>query len=263
MKKILVTGASGGMGKAICELLSEKGYEVYGLDCKENENANGINFIVCDVTDASSVELAFDKVKASAGKLDAIIHTAGIYDLDSLIEMPEERFVRIMDINLFGVYRINKLFVPLLSEGGRIIITTSELAPLDPLPFTGIYALSKSALEKYAYSLRMEVNLLGLHVSLIRPGAVKTSLLGDSISALDRFCNNTRLYRCNANRFKKIVESVETKNIDPDAIANIALKALEARRPRYVYNINRNFLLKLLNILPEHMQVFIIKKILK
>ncbi len=259
MKKVLVTGACGGMGRAICELLIQSGYEVYGLDRRKNADIKGLDFTECDVTDMVSVKAAFDKISAASGGLDALIHTAGIYDLDSLVEMDEERFTRIMDINLFGVYRINKTFVPLLADGGRIIITTSELAPIDPLPFTGIYAVSKAALEKYAYSLRMELNLVGISVSVIRPGAVKTSLLGDSTAALERFCSSTKMYRCNADKFRKIVDSVETKNVPPAKIARLAKKALEARRPRYVYNINRNILLRLLNALPQHIQVSVIK----
>lgn len=263
MKNVLVTGSGGGMGKAICKLLIQSGYNVYGLDYKENNDIDGLHFILCDVTDTDSVEAAFKKVRSNTQRLDAIVHTAGIYDLDSLLEIEEARFRRIFDINLFGVYRINKTFAPLLGQGGRIIITTSELAPLAPLPFTGIYAISKSALEKYAYSLRMEVNLLGISVSVIRPGAVNTGLLNDSTQALDRFCSRTWTYQCNAEKFRQIVDSVESKSVSPDTIARITYKALNSRRPKFVYNINRNILLKLLNILPERMQVLIIEKILK
>lgn len=263
MKNILVTGSCGGMGKAICSLFIQKEYNVYGLDYKEHCQIENLNFIECDVTNTTSIESAYKKIKSSVIKLDAIIHTAGIYDLDSLLEMDEERFLRIFNINLFGVYRINKIFTPLLNNGGRIIITTSELAPLDPLPFTGIYAITKAALEKYAYSLRMEVNLLDISVSVIRPGAVKTGLLGDSTTALDRFCANTQMYQCNAEKFKHIVDSVESRNVSPEKIAKIALKAVESRRPKFVYNINRNVLLKLLNILPDTIQVAIIKRVLK
>ena len=278
MKNVIVTGASGGMGNSICKLLAEKGYQVFGLDLKEPDKAIWPNadtkeppsnhlgaqhYIPCDITDSASITAAFEQIKTQVTSLDAIIHTAGIYDLDSLIEMDEERFLRIFNINLFGVYRINKTFLPLLQKGGRIIITTSELAPLDPLPFTGIYAVTKGALEKYAYSLRMELNLLGIHVSIIRPGAVKTSLLGDSTRALDKFVDNTALYPCNAANFRKVVDSVEARNIAPKKIARLALKALTVRRPKFVYNINRNILLKLLNILPDRLQVWIIKEILR
>ena len=183
--------------------------------------------------------------------------------LDSLVEMSEERMLSAYDVNLFGVMRINRIFLPLLGEGSRIIITTSELAPLDPLPFTGIYALTKSALDKYAYSLRMELQLLGIHVSVLRPGAVDTGMLGASTRELDGFIQRTELYSCNADRFKRIVDSVEARRIPAERIARVAKKLLEARRPRQTVSINRNPLLLLLNILPDRLATYIIKVILK
>ena len=153
--------------------------------------------------------------------------------------------------------------MPLLTKKSRIVITTSELAPLDPLPFTGIYGITKTALEKYAFSLRMETNLLDIPVSIIRPGAVDTGLIGVSTTALDKFVKNTKLYKCNATRFKGIVDSVESRKITPDKIALKVLSALEDKVPKYVYKINRNPLLLLLNILPQRLQVFAIGLILK
>lgn len=255
---VLVTGAAGGMGKAICGRLRDAGYTVYGIDRKAEDG-----IFHCDVTNESSVLNAFAKISAETDRLDAIIHTAGIYDLDSLLEMDETRFSRILEVNLAGVYRVNKAFFPLLTAGSRIVITTSELAPLDPLPFTGVYAMTKAALEKYAFSLRMELRLLGISVSVLRPGAVQTDLLGDSTAALDRFCTKTKLYRCNAARFKQIVDSVEAKNVSPERVADLAFRALTAKRPKYVYNLNRNPLLRLLSLLPDRLQVAIIRKILQ
>ncbi len=263
MKNILVTGATGGMGTAICKSLISKGYRVYGLDYREAEVIEGLEFFNCDVTDMSSIEKVFASVKEETDHLDAIVHTAGIYNLDSLIEMPEESFERIFNINLFGVYRINKAFAPMLSKGSRIVITTSELAPLDPLPFTGIYGITKTALEKYAFSLRMETNLLGIPVSVIRPGAVKTGLIDISTQALERFVDSTNLYKCNATKFRKIVDSVEARNVAPERIAEKVLSAIEDKSPKYIYNINRNPLLRILNALPDKLQVNIIGSILK
>lgn len=263
MKKVLVTGATGGMGAAICKLLIKKGYKVYGIDYRECQEIDGLEFYACDVTDTDAIEDVFEKIKDDTKSLDAIVHTAGVYDLDSLVEMDEKRFKRIFDINLFGVYRINKEFMPLLSRGSRIIITSSELAPLDPLPFTGIYGITKAALEKYAFSLRMETNLLGIPVSIIRPGAVKTGLLNISTDALDRFVENTKLYKCNASRFKGIVDSVESKNVPAEVIGETVLKALTDKVPQFVYNVNRNPLLRILNALPQRVQVAVIGLILK
>lgn len=263
MKKVLVTGATGGMGAAICKLLIKKGYKVYGIDYRECQKIDGLEFYACDVTDTDAIEDVFEKIKDDTKSLDAIVHTAGVYDLDSLVEMDEKRFKRIFDINVFGVYRINKAFMPLLSKGSRIIITSSELAPLDPLPFTGIYGITKTTLEKYAFSLRMETNLLEIPVSIIRPGAVNTGLLNVSTDALDKFVENTKLYKCNATRFKGIVDSVESKHVPAEVIGEIVLKALTDKTPKYIYNVNRNPLLRLLNALPQKMQVFAIGLILK
>ena len=262
MKHIVVTGSGGGMGRAVCRLLLGRGYRVYGLD-RRQEPLEGLVPVTCDVTDAAAVAEAAARVGEHTGRLDGIVHTAGIYDLDSLLEMEEERFCRVFEVNLFGVYRVNRAFAPMLERGGRIVIVTSELAPLDPLPFTGVYAVSKTALEGYAASLSMETDLLGIRVSVIRPGAVDTGLLGDSTRALDRFCEETALYTCNADRFRRVVNSVETRNVPPEAVAKKVLRALEQPRPRLVYNLNRNPLLRLLNVLPRRWQMAAIKLILR
>jgi NAD(P)-dependent dehydrogenase (short-subunit alcohol dehydrogenase family) len=183
--------------------------------------------------------------------------------LDSLIEMDSTDFVRMFAVNVQGAFLVNKTFMPMLGTGSRILITTSELAPLDPLPFTGIYAVTKAALDKYAYSLRMELQLIGISVSVLRAGAVDTGMLGVSVNALDRFCQKTQLYACNAKRFRTIVNGVEARCIPTEALAGKVLRILRARKPAFAYSINRNPLLLLLNVLPKRLQLFAIRMILK
>ena len=263
MKTILITGAAGGMGRASVSLFQKSGWRVFALDRVAIEQQENITPIVADLTDEKSVQRAVVSVAQMTDKLDAIIHFAGVYMLDSLVEMPTEAYDRIFDINVRGVYLVNKYFLPFLKEGSRILITTSELAPLDPLPFTGIYAITKAALDKYAYSLKMELQLLGIDVSVLRAGAVETGMLGTSTTALDRFCENTKLYSCNAKRFKGIVESVEARSVVPAKIAEKCAHILKKRSPKFAYSINRNPLLLLLNVLPKRLQLWIIKQILR
>jgi NAD(P)-dependent dehydrogenase (short-subunit alcohol dehydrogenase family) len=263
MKSILITGAYGGMGKRAVDLFAGQGYTVFALDKRIGEAQENVIPVQADVTDIESVKTAFQQVQLHTSELFAIVHFAGVYMLDSLIEMDEEAFDRIFKINVYGAYYINKTFMPLLKNGSKILITTSELAPLDPLPFTGIYAVTKSALDKYAYSLRMELQLLGISVSVLRAGAVTTGMLGASTSALDVFCEKTKTYQCNAKRFKQIVNSVESKSIPPEKIARKAHTILQKKNPKFVYAINRNKLLLLLNALPKRLQCFAIKKVLK
>lgn len=251
------------MGRAALQALRAQGFRVFALDRSVGEPQENIIPIAADITREDDVNAAMETVRSFTDSLCAIVHFAGIYMLDSLVEMDAESFHRIFDVNLYGVFLINKAFLPLLKKGSRILITTSELAPLDPLPFTGIYAVTKGALDKYAYSLRMELQLLGISVSVLRAGAVDTGMLGVSTDALAIFCKKTKRYSCNADRFKRIVEGVETRKIPPEKIARKMRKILSKKRPAFAYSINRNPLLLLLNALPKRLQLFIIKLVLK
>lgn len=263
MKYVLITGAYGGMGRKTVDLFKDKGFTVFALDRKVGEKEDGVIPLEVDVTDENSIIAAYEKVKNVTDNLFAIIHFAGVYLLDSLVEIDSERYKKAFEINVFGAFTVNKIFRPLLVKDSRIVITTSELAPLKPLPFTGIYAVTKSALDKYAYSLKMELQLSDIYVSVLRAGAVDTGMIGASTAALDDFCTNTKLYTCNSKRFKKIVDSVESKKIPPQKIANKVYKIISKKKPRFGYKINRNPLLLLLNVLPESWQFKIIKKVLK
>ena len=263
MKYVVVTGAYGGMGRATVKKFVNMGFTVFALDIKVDEAENNVIPIETDLTDINSIKNAFNIVKSVVDNLYAIVHFAGVYMLNSLVEISDEDIERIFRINFFGAFYVNKVFLPLLKGGSKIIMTTSELAPLDPLPFTGIYAITKSTLDKYAYSLRMELQLLKISVSVIRAGAVSTGLLKVSTDALDEFCENTTNYKCNARRFKKIVNGVEAKSVSTDKIAKKVLKILNKKKPKFNYNVNRNKLLLLLNSLPKRMQFWIIRLILR
>ena len=260
---ILITGAYGGMGRATVNAFLEKGFFVFALDKTVGEEEKDVLPIEADITNEESVKRAFERVKEKTNELFAIIHFAGIYMLDSLVETESDELEKIFKINLGGAYLINKTFLPLLKQGSRVLITTSELAPLDPLPFTGIYAVTKGALDKYAYSLAMELQLMGIRVSVLRAGAVSTSMLGVSTDSLDKFCEKTKLYSCNAKRFKNIVSRVEARSITTEKLAKKVVKIVGKRSPRFAYSINRNPLLLLLNLMPKRIQLFAIKQVLK
>ena len=109
----------------------------------------------------------------------------------------------------------------------------------------------------------MELQLIDIKVSVLRAGAVSTGMLGVSTDALDRFCEKTTLYTCNAERFKNIVNRVEARSVDPSKIAKKVTSILNSRNPRFAYSINRNPLLLLLNVLPKRLQFWVIKQVLK
>lgn len=261
MKKIIVTGAAGGIGLSVTKLLSSSGYLVFALDIKEIPKMDNVISFVCDLTRQDYLEFVHDKIK-EYGNIDAIIHLGGTYYMDSLIEIEEEKLKKIFDINFFSVYLVNKIMLDLLNKKGRIVITSSEVAPLDPLPFNGIYSLTKNTLENYALSLRQELNLLDIDVVIMRPGAVNTGLIDESIENVKRISRETTLYKDNAPLFEEIVRRNESKTIEPIKIAKLYKKIIEVKKPKLLYTINLNCKLILLSMLPKRIQLKIIKKMI-
>ena len=263
MKYALVTGAAGGMGKATVAALLRENYFVFALDKAMPEEKDGVMPLAVDITDGEALKTALSVIRAKTDRIDALVHLAGVYMLDSLIEMEESALRALFNVNFFGCFLVNKTFASLLGRGSRVLIVTSELAPLSPLPFTGCYAVSKAALDKYAYSLRMEWQLLGVSVSVLRAGAVNTGMLPASTKALSRFTEKTALYSLNARRFARVVDSVEARHVSPEKLAKRLLKILKKRRVKFAYAINRNPLLLLLEALPSSLRFFIIRRILQ
>ncbi len=264
MKNVLVTGGARGLGRAVTEYFAAKGVRVFSCDILDFDyEGENIVPLKIDVRDSESVRQVYETVSKETDRLDAVIHFAGIYRMDSYMEMEEEDFKKIMDINLFGVYRINRQFLPLLRDGGRVIIATSELAPLDPLPFNGIYSLSKTSLDCYAQSLRIELSLLDIPVIVIRPGAFATDMIGASDISMRALCEKTQLYKANSQKFKGIMDKVTVKALPPVRLAKLTWKAFSRKHPKYVYSKNASFLLKLYSAMPTRIQVWAIKTLIK
>lgn len=160
MKSIIITGAYGGMGRATVKKLMQKGYRIFALDVKTEESKDeNLIPISVDITSEESLLKAKETILSYTDTIHAIIHYAGLYMLDSLIEIESSAFQKIVSVNFIGPYLVNKIFYSLLRKNSRIIIVTSELATIKPLPFTGLYAVTKTALDRYAYSLLMETQL--------------------------------------------------------------------------------------------------------
>ena len=107
------------MGKSTVELLRKQGYTIFAMDIKTDMPAEGIIPLQADIRDPESIKAAFDKVKETTDELYAIIHFAGVYMLDSLVEMNESDFKKIFEINLFGAFNVNKIFLLYLKREAK------------------------------------------------------------------------------------------------------------------------------------------------
>lgn len=259
---ILITGASNGIGNGVCNYLTTKGIKCIIIDVCDT-NIEDATFFKCDITNINELENIKNKLKEDNIELDAIINIAGIFMIDSFIEGDIEQIKRIFDVNLFGTININKCFYDLLKSNGRIVITSSEVAPLDPLPFNGIYNVTKTAIDAYAQALRQELNLLGIKVITVRPGAFSTNLSNSSLIKTKELMNKTIMYEKQSKKFYTLVKKFMGKPAHVNKITKVYYKAVTKKHPKIIYKKHINWLLKLLSFLPLRLQCFIIKLLLK
>lgn len=264
-KSILITGAAGGLGTAACLAFLNAGYTVFSLDLsKSSLNHEALVSIPCDLTREEDVCLALNDVRAKTNRLDCILHLAGIYHMDAFSEMQGEIWQKIIEVNLLSAARVNRLFLPLvLQANGRILITTSELAGKNPLPFNGVYSASKTALKAYCDALRPELYLLGIPVIEIRPGAFRTTLLDGANRSMEQMCENSRYFSHSGKIFRRVMDTQMNTAKDPEKLARLLVRAASARRPRLCYRQNNNLLLLLYEILPKRLGCFCLKLLLK
>ena len=262
MQYVLITGASSGIGKSLKDIFLQNNYHVIALDIKEIDPQDNLDSFICDITNKESLQNVKNTLDKQNIKLDYIINVAGIHMMASLVESPLEQMLRLININLNGTMSVNRIFHSLLKEKGRIIIITSEVASFDPMPFNGLYNVSKTALDTYAQALRQELNLLNQKVITFRPGAVKTPLCDSSLTGTQNLVDSTILYKKQAGKFLKLVTMFMGKPLSPTKMAKFIYKKSIKRHPKLIYKKHQNIGLVLLSILPKRWQCAIIKGIL-
>ena len=267
MKKVVITGAAGGLGKAAAKFMVRQGWKVYALDIDieglERLDEPQIIPVQVDVTEPASVDHAVAEVSSDTDALQGIVNLAGTLILGSLIETEAASLQRILEINLLGMYRINRAFFEMISRGqGRIINVSSETGVLSPAPFSGFYYISKHAVEVYNDVLRRELAILGIPVVKIRPGAFRTRMTAGAESLLKNAMNSSVYFKNPIEKGLSMAESETGHAKDPALLAKQIYRALTDPRPRLVYSSNLSRKLKFLSLLPERLQDRIYLKVM-
>ena len=259
---VLITGVASGIGQAVADYFLHRGHTVFGIDQVPVAEKEGLFVFTADITEEASLHQVVQQLQKQGTHLDAIINIAGKHIMASLVEGDYQQMKQVIDINLCGTMLVNRVFHPLLTEKGRIVIVTSEVAAFDPMPFNGLYNVSKTALDCYAQALRQELNLIGQTVVTIRPGAVETPLSTGSVKATADLAENTVLYRQQARRFSLLASKFMGKPMKASVLAALIYRASVAKRPKLIYQKHRNPGLVMLNWLPKRLQCAIIKWLL-
>jgi NAD(P)-dependent dehydrogenase (short-subunit alcohol dehydrogenase family) len=192
---ILLTGASGGIGRATTVRLADTGHLVFAAARRAGELQAlaaahpGIRPVLMDITDAAAIDRACHQITDQTGGygLDVLVNAAGILALGPVEAVPEQQTRAQLEANLFGTLAVTQAFLPPMRQrgAGRIVNVSSILGRF-ALPGSGLYAASRFALEAASDALRIELAPFGVQVVVVvvEPGVIATALYQRAAAAL-------------------------------------------------------------------------------
>lgn len=252
MKHVLITGVSTGIGQAAARAFAASGYHVYGsvrrqadADLLQGQFGPRFSPLLFDVTDHPAIAEAARKVKAEIGRegLACLINNAGFVTSGPLMLQPLDDIRRQFEVNVIGLFAVTQAFLPLLGASrnpghppGRII-NISSVGGKTRAPFLGAYVGSKHALEGMSHSLRRELQLYGIDVIVVGPGAIRTAIwTKPSATELGIFAGSD--YATMMLAFQKLfVRQAEETALPAEVLGRRLVQILETRRPRTRYAV--------------------------
>jgi NAD(P)-dependent dehydrogenase (short-subunit alcohol dehydrogenase family) len=224
VKAILVTGASTGIGRNVTEHLAAAGYFVYAgarkpADLEALGKLENVQAVRLDVTKPADIAAAVDTITKAGRGLYGLVNNAGIASIGTATGTTFAEFDLMMQVNVYGPYRVTQAFAPLIIESKGRITTIGSISGILAVPSLSTYAMTKHAMEAFGDSLAGEMEPLGVKVSLIEPGNYNSEI---GKSAVERTGVTGRL--TDRSKYKQ-----------PDEVAAAVALALFEEKPKRRY----------------------------
>jgi NAD(P)-dependent dehydrogenase (short-subunit alcohol dehydrogenase family) len=182
-KIAVITGGSSGIGLAAARRFVEEGAYVFimgrrqgELDKAKAEIGRNVTTVQGDVADLSDLDRLYRMVRDQKGALDIVVASAGFVERVLTKDATPEHFDKTFGINARGLYFTVQKALPLLRQGGSVVLVSS-LLHLKGLPEHGTYAATKAAVRSFARTFAMELKDRGIRVNTLSPGAVDTPII--------------------------------------------------------------------------------------
>lgn len=257
--KILVTGASRGIGRSICELLSQRGHEIIGTCRRPQALANplpGVAFIALDLSDPQSVR----DCMAAVGDVDVLVNNAGISQFGPVDSIDDAAIRRIFEVNFFGAVALSRFFLgPMLARRTGKIINIGSLMGHFSLPYYSTYAATKHALKAHTLSLRQEVRHFGIDVHMVDPYDTDTAIEREFI------CLESSSNYLQAKDMLQGIERRVSAGVSPEIIAIQVVRIIESRHSAFALPVGgpAPLLLFLRRLVSQRMEEWLIRKMYK
>lgn len=233
-KIVVITGGTSGIGFELAKFYRQNNDKVIIISRTAKSN-DGMHY-ACDVSNEELIKAVFSDIQKRFGRVDILINSAGFgaSGITQLISL--ETAKKLFDVNFFGTVICNKYALPLMQKDGKILNVSSAM-DLFPLPYRSFYASSKSAVTTLSLAQRMECELLGVTISCILPGDIKTNFTANRIKDL----GTTAEY---GNKIKTVTEKLdkrEDKRMSAVKCAKIIFKISNKKKLKPMYIIGTKY----------------------
>jgi NAD(P)-dependent dehydrogenase (short-subunit alcohol dehydrogenase family) len=177
-RKILVTGAAGGIGLACVQRLLADGAQVAAADLEAPTHAGATVALAADVTDPAAAERLVAEATGALDGLDGLVLAAGIHWTGPTHEMPPESFAKVLEVSVNGTFLCCRAALPgFVAQGEGRIVTLGSTASLGGAPGLAAYSAAKGAVLNLTKSIAVEYARAGVRANCLCPGSTNTPLL--------------------------------------------------------------------------------------
>jgi NAD(P)-dependent dehydrogenase (short-subunit alcohol dehydrogenase family) len=236
-KRVLVTGASSGIGYDTAKALAAAGYDVFAaarrVELMEPLREFGVTPVYLDVTSEESIANCISVV----GSVDVLVNNAGYGYFGAIENVPLDDARRQLEVNLFGLAALCRAVLPgMRSRGKGRIINVSSVAGRGVLYFGGWYHVSKYAVEAFSDALRMEMKPFGVDVVLVEPGGIHTDWGVIAADHLHDSSIGTPYEEPALNQARTMKWAYSRRLLsEPVVVQRAIVRAVRAHRPRTRY----------------------------
>lgn len=258
-RSVLVTGASSGIGLVTAQVFAQAGWRVFGTSRSPRPDRPGIEMLKLDVRSDESAAAAVASVLERARQIDVLVNNAGIAHTGMAEETTMDQAREVFETNVLGAGRLASAVLPhMRSRGQGRIINIGSAAAWVGEPGEAYYAASKSALAGFSEALRHEVGPLGIHVSLVEPGAFTTNVLQAASASTARIADYDGIREATSRTLHRSLQH----GGDPRKVAELVLAVARARSPRRRYPVGweARWLPYLKVLLPQRAFDFLVRR---
>jgi uncharacterized protein len=254
MSTALITGASGGIGKAFAEELAQRNTNLVLVARSEEKlkelasqlqekHKIKVNVIVQDLTEIGATEAVFNAVKENELTIDLLINNAGFGDYGNFADCDGERQVKIVQLNVLALVDLTHKFLPLMRQRhSGSIINVASITGFQPMPYISVYAATKAFVISFSQALWAENRSYNVRILVSCPGPTETNFFREA-------------------KFPPALASSASKIASPQQVVRDSLKALERGEPIVVSGgIGSQLITRLGRFIPRKTLVSLLEK---